>query len=104
MGVLQVRRLTSITIPSGIRIIPIFAFAECVSLTDVIIEGELELIFQAAFQNCESLTSAAIPASVKMFYPDTFSGCDNLVLTVEEGSYAEKCAKSSGIPYVIAEE
>ena len=57
--------LTSVKIPSTVRIIGDMAFAGCYRLTSVNIPDNVEYIGEAAFSTCEELTSITIPKSVQ---------------------------------------
>ena len=60
-------KLTSVTIPYGVREIEDFAF-----------------------RNCTNLRTIIIPSSVKEIDERAFDGCTNLTIKCEKGSYAER--------------
>lgn len=92
--------LTSVTIGSNVTSIGDIAFFGCESLTNVIIPTNVSSVGSYAFAHCYSLTSLTIPANVTYIGNSAFFECEELILTVQEGSYAEQYAKDSNIPYV----
>ena len=67
--------LSSIELPSKVRIIQYGAFEECDSLAFVTLPANLEYLGNGAFQYCNSLTSIVIPDKVKQIKDFTFYGC-----------------------------
>jgi len=101
--------LTSVIIPDGVTSIGNWAFYRCDALTSVILPDSLTSIGGNAFFCCSSLTSLMIPSSVIsigdgafQIGENAFLGYMDLVLSVEEGSYAEQYAEERKIPYVYA--
>ena len=77
-------KLTSITIPSTIRLIEEGAFAGCRSLRSVKILHSDDLNFgmiigKSAFSECTQLTSVNLPGSVRIIGERAFFGCSELV-------------------------
>ncbi|GMO38022.1 MAG: hypothetical protein Ta2F_14220 [Termitinemataceae bacterium] len=72
------QRLTSVVIPSTVKIIGINAFNGCTSLTSIAIPNSVTKIGVAAFRNCKSLTSISIPTSVTEIERNAFSLCNDL--------------------------
>jgi hypothetical protein len=68
----------TITLPEGIKTIPVYGFARLASLTSVIIPDGVETIERCAFENCTSLTEIAIPDSVTTIKEYAFIGCSSL--------------------------
>ena len=66
------RRITSVTIKSGVTSIGNCTFVDCSSLTSVIIGNDVTSIGDYAFENCENLTSVTIPDSVISIGVDVF--------------------------------
>jgi len=93
--------LTSLEIPRGVEQIVYQTFMGCKNLRHVTIPDTVTRIDRSAFQDCTALTRLTIPASVTSIHADAFSGCDQLVLTVDEGSYAQQYAEENKIPYVL---
>ena len=71
-------RLTSITIPDGVRGISSYAFDSCDALTSVTIGDSVTSIGSFAFNNCTSLTSVTIPDSVTSIGYQAFYWCTSL--------------------------
>ncbi|MDE6275276.1 MAG: leucine-rich repeat protein, partial [Clostridia bacterium] len=69
--------LNSVVISSGVKIIGINAFKNCISLTSVTYgnNSQLERIWDNAFYNCKVLTSIEIPSSVTDIATDAFYDC-----------------------------
>ena len=94
-------RLTEITIPGSIYRIYPYTFDNCISLTKVVLNEGLSHIGNSAFANCRAIEEITIPESVKHIDDEAFMGCKKLTLQCHSGSYAEKYAKESNIPYEI---
>lgn len=93
------KKLTSITLPEGIKSIGVSAFENCSSLVRINLPGSVTEIDALAFSNCISLTSINIPDNIKTIETWTFQNCKSLeniklpngVITI--GSFAfEGCA------------
>jgi len=93
--------LTQIAIPDGVTSIGSFAFDGCTSLTQVEIPDGVTSIGSSAFDGCTALTQIAIPASVTEIGENAFRGCEGIVLTVEQGSYAESYAVENGFDFTF---
>jgi len=72
--------LIEITIPTKVREIDNFAFADCTNLTRVIFKpgSVLETINMGAFSNCEKLNNIILPDSLLIISEEVFEGCSNL--------------------------
>jgi hypothetical protein len=70
-------KITSITIPSNVRI-PYQAFYDCNNLTSITIGNGITAIGSEVFVGCTSLTSIIIPDSVTTIGEATFQGCTSL--------------------------
>lgn len=81
--------LTSVAIPSSVRVIGCNAFAYCTSLKEIIIPEGVDEIGCDAFWGCSSLVSITIPKTVKILaseedalydelYDETFGKCISL--------------------------
>ncbi len=78
------------------------AFLRCNNLSSVKFSDNLRLIKDRAFSGCQNLTQIEIPKSVHSMGKDVFQYCSpDLVLTVTEGSYAQRWAEENGIAYEI---
>lgn len=71
-------RLTTITIPDGVKIIGIGAFWNCTDLTSVTIGNSVTSIEDYAFYYCSGLTSVTIPNSVTSIGGWVFVNCSGL--------------------------
>lgn len=96
-------KLTSITIPSGVKFIGnyafnncrllssvtfeevsqinfigVYAFSNCTSLTSITITNSVTSIGKCAFENCESLSEITIPSGVTLIEAWAFNDCKSL--------------------------
>lgn len=70
--------ITSVKLPSSLKIIGGTAFNECQNLTEIEIPYGVETIGYSAFEDCINLTSITVPDSV-ITIPDYFvAGCESL--------------------------
>ena len=77
--------ITSVTIPSSVRIIRENAFGNCHDLVSLTIQNGVEVIEAHNFVYCH-ITSVTIPSSVKKIGRDTFYGCHQLAsVTINNG-------------------
>lgn len=92
--------MTEVTIPATLKIVPETMFERCESLETVVIEDGIERIDRRAFGYCNKLKSVSIPASVTEIHPMVFEYSNpDVMLTVEQGSYAETYAKQNNMAY-----
>lgn len=70
--------ITSISIPSSIKIINPGAFKNCQNLFSVEIPNSTEEIWEEAFYNCNRLKYISLPNSIKSIKKDAFGRCSNL--------------------------
>ena len=73
----EYKSLKEIFIPSSITIIEAFAFYNCTSLTKVTFEtpASIQSIDNGAFESCSSLSQITIPSSVKTIKKESFARC-----------------------------
>lgn len=94
--------LTSITIPSNIKIIQGTAFDGCANLNNITIPNSVESIGGYAFANCTSLTDITIPDSVEIIDDFAFKGCNNLKsITISGGTTSLNPKAFSGLYITI---
>ena len=67
--------ITSVTIPSSIKKIPMRAFQSCYNLTTVNLPNTLTSIGEDAFSICYSLTSITLPSSLISIGGGAFADC-----------------------------
>ncbi len=71
-------KLTSISLPIGVKSIGEYAFIRCSNLTSVTIPNSVTSIGEGAFEFCGSLPSVTIPNSVTNIGDDAFGDCHSL--------------------------
>ena len=72
------RKLTSITIPEGVEVIPRAAFSGCGSLSNIKLPSTIKQIKEYAFESCENLSSIVIPEGVEEIPEGAFCFCRSL--------------------------
>lgn len=72
------RKLTSITIPEGVKVIPRAAFSSCGSLSNIKLPSTIKQIKEYAFESCENLSSIVIPEGVEEIPEGAFCNCRSL--------------------------
>lgn len=81
------QKITSITLPEGIKTIDGRAFYCCYKLETISLPNSLETIGDNAFESCSVLKSITIPSGVKEIGNNTFSQCPALeCIVVAEGN------------------
>ena len=81
--------LTSVTIPSSVTSIDLYAFEGCSGLTSLIIPSSVTSIERSAFKDCSGLTSLIIPSSVTEIGKSVFEGCSGLTSLTIPSSVTE---------------
>lgn len=76
--------LTSITLPSSVRIIWANAFRGCTNLSTVNLAYGLKTIETGAFRDCTALTSIIIPKRMRSISKEAFAGCTGLTSIYSE--------------------
>ena len=105
-------KVTSVTIPNGIKSIPDMAFYNSANLKKISIPNSVTSIGYSAFDDCINLKNISIPKSVTKigddafgFYFDSKSDSQKKVkgfsLTCYEGTACEKYAKENGLKYTL---
>ena len=79
-------KLTSITIPDGVKSIGNYAFAGCSALESITIPGSVLSIGDSAFEGCTALESITIPSSVLSIGYSAFEECTALKSITIPGS------------------
>ena len=95
LSVTEIRRnafsytsLTSIEIPSSVKMIGWDAFLNCTSLTSVSINGKIKKIDRGTFRGCTALESITLPTGVNKIEWDAFEGCTSIkVINVPAKKY-----------------
>jgi hypothetical protein len=95
--------LTAAELPDGLLFIGNGAFSMCEGLSTIILPDSVTSLGFGAFYGCVSLTALTLPASIVYIGENAFQDCDRLLLTVTEGSAAERYAKENGIAYTYQE-
>lgn len=72
------RAVTSVVLPSTIKILPAELFRECDKLEAVTLPEDISELPRDIFYDCSSLKSLDIPAGVAMIGESAFSGCASL--------------------------
>jgi hypothetical protein len=89
--------LSSITIPSAIKILGEKAFYGCTNLTSLIVGEGLTTIGSSAFENCIKLASITIPKTLNGYGDSCFKGCNSLATVIFDSTYmAEKIKDING--------
>ena len=96
-------KLPELVIPDSVKEIHQRAFEFCTSLASVKLPKELVRIRDMVFWNCSSLKRLNIPRSVIGISVQAFKDCSKLIVSCEEGSYAETYCKNNLIQYSIGE-
>lgn len=76
-GLYNLDNLTSVTLPSSLRVIGNGAFSGCKSLSNITIPGGVKVINQYAFSTC-GLTEVTLNEGVERINQDAFSSCQQL--------------------------
>lgn len=99
---LNCSRLTSVTIPSTVKIIDNQAFQHCTCLTGVTFPEGVKRIGNNAFYGCSSLTSVTIPSTVTSFGTSMFFSCPNLTsVTINSRILESNSSTSSGLKSIF---
>lgn len=72
------KSIKSVSFPSGLTSIGVYAFNGCTNLQSITIPESVTKIERGAFRDCDSLTSVSIPNGVKSIDGEAFSYCDSL--------------------------
>lgn len=94
------QKLTSISLPNTVSLIPFCAFESCRQLTTVVIPESVTYIGEDAFHDCSALTNLSIPNSVTYIGKSAFSSCNSLqslsfpesIRTIDRGAF-QTCQK-----------
>jgi autotransporter-associated beta strand protein len=99
--------ITSVTIPAGVTIIGVSAFAYCDNLTTATIPAGVTSIGASAFAYCGNLATVTIPAGVTSIGDMAFAYCDKLTqitlpssLTILENRAFLQCATLRGVYFL----
>lgn len=72
------KKITSITVPEGVKEIGDMAFVNCESLETIRLPSTLEKIGNAAFKSCKNLKAVSLLKGVKSIANNAFWNCDSL--------------------------
>ena len=93
----------NVTLPREIDGIPVTAVGKetfkNTAVESVVLHDGIRSIGWFAFSGCRGLKSVFLPSSVAKIEYGCFDGCTSLTISCAKGSFAEKYAKSYGIPY-----
>ncbi|MBO6295946.1 MAG: leucine-rich repeat protein [Prevotella sp.] len=79
--------ITSVTLPSSIKVISDGAFYGCNGITSISLGNSIQKIGNSAFSGCSKITEIKIPKSVSLIDGNPFSYCSNLKsIIVEKGN------------------
>lgn len=91
--------LTSVSLPSSLKVLPQETFEKCYSLTTVTLAEGLEEIGHGAFYDCKALTEITLPASLKKIGKGVFHRNEALKKMVVADSDTELSFETSGYNY-----
>ena len=91
--------LTSVSLPSTLKVLPQETFEKCYSLTTVTLAEGLEEIGHGAFYDCKALTEITLPASLKKIGKGVFHRNEALKKMVVTDSDIELSFETSGYGY-----
>lgn len=90
--------LSSVSIPTTVSSIGMYAFYDCTSLTSCTIPEGVESIKYCTFGNCSQLSSVVIPSSVTWIAQNVFVNCDALTSITCRATTPPICTDSSCFP------
>lgn len=96
------KSMESVAIPEGVKYIGERAFESCTNLKEVILPNSTLRVDKFAFADCSNLVSAVMPKNLTDIALDAFNDCPKLTIKCAADSGAEKYAKKTKIPYIIA--
>ncbi len=70
--------LSEVTVPGSVKDIPEYAFSGCKALTKLKLSEGTKTVGTKAFENCDSLTEVTLPNSITDIDSAAFSSCDSL--------------------------
>ncbi|MBE6662476.1 MAG: leucine-rich repeat domain-containing protein [Ruminococcaceae bacterium] len=93
----------NVTLPREIDGVPVTSVGKetfkNTAVESVVLHDGIRSLGWFAFSGCLGLKSVIIPSSVEKIEYGCFDGCPSLTISCAKGSFAEKYAKSYGIPY-----
>lgn len=75
---LRCDRITSVTIPEGVKSIGNAAFWDCTKLESIVLPNSIQTIHDLAFWDCKQLESIIVPEGVLSIGEGVFCGCSSL--------------------------
>jgi len=97
-------KLTEIGLPSTVREIDSYAFKGCSALKSIELPEGLTRIGSEAFEGCKALRHLTVPPSVTSIGSEAFEGCDKQTLHGEAGSEAERYAGKNDLAFTTEAE
>ena len=95
---------TLLTVPATLDGYPVMGIGERAfegtKIAAIVLPEGLESIGWFAFYGCLELVNITIPASVSAIGYAVFDGCPDVTVVCPDGSYAERYARSYGLPYI----
>lgn len=88
--------LTSVTIPSTVKIIRNDAFYSCIGLETILLPDSLQTIESGAFAFCRRLVNFELPAKIKTIGDYALSGINNVVYNGDSNLYNSWCGCFAG--------
>lgn len=88
------KKLLELDIPSSVKSIGVFAFADCSLLRKVLLHEGIENIGRGSFCDCVNLIEINLPSSIKTISTDVFSRCyslESITLPKNITSVPERC-------------
>ncbi len=86
------------SVPSGVVTVGDYAFSVC-GLISVQMPNGVEYIGDNAFEWDDQLVNVTIQSSVNGMGDNVFMGCDKVIISGNEGSYAQTYAEANSIPF-----
>lgn len=93
------RRITSVSMPSTVKVIGDTAFKNCTSMRSIRLSNATTSIGMRAFEGCGSLKEIVLNDRVKSIGPSAFAGCNQLTIYGNPNSVAEQYARDNRLAF-----